>query len=82
VEPVLTLNEAAKHPQLTSRKMVHSIEVNGKSIQQIASPLPFESCKQTPQVGKHLGEDTDSVLKSIGYTDEDISALKKKNVVS
>lgn len=82
VEPVLTINEAAQHPQLRSRNMVHSIDVNGKSIQQIASPLPFESCKQAPQVGKKLGEDTDVVLISLGYSDEDISALKKNKVVS
>lgn len=77
VEPVLTMNEAFEHPHFIARGMVtEALDELGSPIKQINSALPFK--RQKPHViGKKLGADTKAVLGKIGYSDEQITELKK-----
>ncbi|SFM15765.1 CaiB/BaiF CoA transferase family protein [Marinobacter zhejiangensis] len=64
VEPVLTISEAAEHPQLKARGMV--IEVpkgDGRTQRQIGHPIKFEKTGcESAYVGKVLGADNGEIL--------------------
>ncbi|MBL4797429.1 MAG: CoA transferase [Oleispira sp.] len=77
VEPVLTMNEAFKHPHFIARGMItQAIDANDNQLKQINSALPFK--RQEPhRAGKKLGADTLSIMQTLGYSDEQIAQLKK-----
>ncbi|TNE79480.1 MAG: CoA transferase, partial [Gammaproteobacteria bacterium] len=59
VEPVLTIAEAAEHPQLKARDMVILVDRgDGSQQRQIGFPIKFEktSCS-AGWIGKNLGAD-------------------------
>ena len=82
-EPILTLEEVSHHPQVLHRQMVKELEhpVEGKT-QQIGSPIKssqfsFEVRTPPPAWGEHTIE----VLKTIGYSEEDIRHLKEVKAI-
>lgn len=80
-EPVLSLSEATEHPQFLERNMVGvATDAEGNSIKQLNSALPFKS-NEAHRAGKVLGADTVSVLSNLGYTDDEISALKADGAI-
>ncbi len=81
VEPVLTMNEAFKHPHFIARGMVtEALDESGNPIEQINSALPFT--RQEPhRIGKTLGADTLNVMQKLGYSDEQISQLKQDQCI-
>jgi len=81
VEPVLTMNEAFKHPHFIARGMVtKALDESGNPIEQINSALPFT--RQEPhRIGKTLGADTLNVMQKLGYSDEQISQLKQDQCI-
>ncbi|WP_148862291.1 CaiB/BaiF CoA transferase family protein [Marinobacter fonticola] len=67
VEPVLTLEEAAAHPQIQARHMVINVpRETGGAQRQIGHPIKFS---QTPceasHTGRQLGADNESVLRRL-----------------
>ncbi|WP_426416819.1 CaiB/BaiF CoA transferase family protein [Aestuariirhabdus sp. LZHN29] len=82
VEPVLSIEEASEHPQLVAREMVIEVPREDGSVQrQAASPLHFSRSESKPDhVGGALGRDGESVLASVGYSEEDIAALRAAKV--
>ncbi|WP_284305043.1 CoA transferase, partial [Marinospirillum insulare] len=83
VEPVLTLTEAANHPQLVEREMVVEVETSyGTKIKQIASPIKFSRNPATyKQAGSGLGAQSHQVLKELGYTSEAIKRLEDEGAL-
>lgn len=81
VEPVLTMNEAFKHPHFIARGMVtEALDKQGNSIAQINSALPFS--RQDPhRIGTVLGADTLKVMHNLGYSDEQINKLKQEQCI-
>lgn len=80
VEPVISVNEAAEHPQYKARNMFIEAQLdNGDRVKQIASALPFE--KRVTTAGAHLGAHSSEVLASIGFSEEQIAALKQSGCV-
>jgi alpha-methylacyl-CoA racemase len=81
VEPVLTMNEAFKHPHFIARGMVtQALDSNNNEIEQIDSALPFK--RQHPhQAGKRLGADTLSIMQNLGYSERQISDLQQRKVI-
>ncbi|MBI3734373.1 MAG: CoA transferase [Chloroflexi bacterium] len=82
-EPVLTAREAAGDPQIRHRRMMVEVEQPhvGK-IKEIASPLklsdaPEPRLEPSPEYGQHTG----AILRSLGYSDEQIGALKELKVI-
>lgn len=79
VEPVLTMNEAFKHPHFVERGMVtEALDEAGTAIQQVNTSLPFKTQTAHKAAGK-LGANTAEILHDLGYSDEQISKLKKNN---
>ncbi|MGP4844992.1 CaiB/BaiF CoA transferase family protein [Marinobacter sp. 1Y8] len=67
VEPVLSLSEAAAHPQLQARGMVIGVSREGDGEQsQIGHPLKFSATPcESRFIGRKLGADTNEVLASL-----------------
>lgn len=76
VEPVLSVHEAAQHPQLKERNMVNqAMTDDGQVIPQISSPLCSANNMSKPKVGRLLGQDSIDILKQVGITENQINTL-------
>ena len=78
VAPVLTLEESANHPQVKLRNM-HVEVTDDEGYRQVQYGAPFHLSK-TPPKTKHrrapkFGEHTESVLKELGYSADQVSKL-------
>lgn len=82
VEPVLSLKEAARHPQLVARGVVQQVPVGDVMQPQMACPIVFGSGLSLPRHGgKALGEDSERILLGMGLTPEEIAALRAARAV-
>ena len=83
VMPVKTFEEACEDPQIMAREMVVSLDhPHYGKIRNIGSPIKYSRTPLTirmlaPKIGQHTKE----ILKSLGFSDEDIKAMKKKGVI-
>lgn len=81
--PVNSFAEAFCDPQMVAREMLLHVDhpVEGR-VPQIGFPVKFS---ETPgQITRHppvLGEHTNEILKSLGYSDEAIAALRNEGAV-
>jgi len=81
--PVNAIDEVFSDPQLLHRDMLVTMDhPEIGEIKQIGAPLKFSETPCSldlppPMLGQH----TDEVLKLIGYTEEEVAALKKDSVV-
>lgn len=78
VTPILRLDEALVHPQFTARQV--ATEIGGGT--QFSPPFKLSAWPWTarrPAVG--AGGDSDAVLRSVGYTDAEIAALRNDRVI-
>lgn len=82
VEPVLTLEEACQHPQIQARKLVcENRTPAGVVLLQPASALHFSNHSFNPAApGSRLGEHTQEVLSSLGYTKEELAAWAEEGL--
>jgi crotonobetainyl-CoA:carnitine CoA-transferase CaiB-like acyl-CoA transferase len=83
IMPIKSFAEATEDPQIKARKMVVEMEHPkfGK-IKNIPSPIkysrtPLEIRKLAPT----LGQNTKMILKSLGYSDENIRDFRKKGII-
>jgi len=83
VEPVLSLSEAVRHPQLQARQLVAQVPRGDGSTQaQMACPLKFSDGLPEPRhIGASLGAHTDEVLGEIGFSVQRIEELRRAKVV-
>ncbi|MHC8318284.1 CaiB/BaiF CoA transferase family protein [Pseudomonas sp. LB3P31] len=83
VEPVLSLGEAVRHPQLQARQVVTQVPRGDGSTQaQMACPLKFsEGLPEPRHIGAELGAHTDEVLRGLGFSAERIEELRRAKVV-
>lgn len=83
IGPVNTVEEALSDPQMVHRNMViNKIHPKFGDIRQIGFPIKLSA---TPahlrSLGKIAGMDTNNILSSIGYDNEQIRALRKNGAV-
>jgi crotonobetainyl-CoA:carnitine CoA-transferase CaiB-like acyl-CoA transferase len=83
VEPVLSLEETLRHPQLAARDVVTLVpRGDGSSQAQMACPLKFSQGLPEPRhIGAGLGAHTDQVLGELGFSVERIAQLRDAGVV-
>jgi alpha-methylacyl-CoA racemase len=83
VEPVLSLSEALRHPQMKARALVTEVpRGDGTTQAQMACPLKFSQGLPEPRhIGAAIGQHTDQVLGELGYSAERIEALRRAKVV-
>lgn len=81
--PINSVSEALSDPQIRHRGMVASLERDGMSIPQVANPLRFDGQSQTSRTPPPaLGQDSDSVLRSMGLSDDDIARLRQEGIIT
>ena len=81
--PVKGIPELATDPQLEARGMLNPMidtavgpyKATGNPIHMEKTPAVYEKCAPL------LGEDTEALLKEIGYDDADIAAFREKGVI-
>ncbi|MFJ2687632.1 CaiB/BaiF CoA transferase family protein [Pseudomonas sp. NPDC087342] len=83
VEPVLSLGEAVRHPQLKARGVVTEVpRGDGTNQAQMACPLKFSEGLPEPRfIGAAVGEHTDQVLGELGFSAQRIEELRRAKVV-
>jgi crotonobetainyl-CoA:carnitine CoA-transferase CaiB-like acyl-CoA transferase len=83
VEPVLTLAEAAEHPQLQAREVVQQVPREDGSLQaQMACPLKFSGGLPEPRhIGVAVGAHSEAVLVELGFNAEQIGEMRELGVV-
>ncbi|KAA0981892.1 CoA transferase [Pseudomonas sp. ANT_J12] len=84
VEPVLSVAEAVRHPQLQARGVVTEVPRGDGSTQaQMACPLKFsEGLPEPRHIGAAVGAHTDQVLGELGLSAQRIEQLRAAKVVS
>lgn len=78
VEPVLTLEESATHPQLTARNMVVNVPVPDldATLAQVAHPVRYSATPPTYRhTGESLGRQSRTILAELGYDAAHIDRL-------
>ena len=83
VEPVLSVSEAVRHPQLRARALVTEVpRGDGTRQAQMACPLKFSDGLPEPKhIGAALGQHTDQVLGELGFSAQRIEELRRTKVV-
>lgn len=83
VEPVLNFEEASIHPQIQARDLLVEVPKEDGSYQtQIGTAIKFQNIEpHYSHVGTKLGQETDEILESIGYTKEKIEQLQNMGVL-
>lgn len=77
--PVLSMSEAPNHPQNRARESF--IEVGGV-VQHAPAPKFSRTAPAKPQVPSAAGSDTDAILKSAGYSDSELAALRASGALT
>ena len=82
VEPVLSVSEAAQHPQLEARGMVVEVPAGDGVQRQVASPFKFSKTPPSYRfAGGQPGAHSEAVLAEAGFDDAAIEALRKSGAV-
>jgi crotonobetainyl-CoA:carnitine CoA-transferase CaiB-like acyl-CoA transferase len=85
LEPVLDLDEALDSPLVRAREMVVELDQPGseRPVRQLGVPVKMSRTPGGPQgPGPALGADTDEVLESLGYSADEVEALKGSGAVA
>jgi alpha-methylacyl-CoA racemase len=84
LEPVLGLDEALESELVRARQMVVELEQPGTDgVKLLGVPVKMSRTPGAPAgPGPALGEHTDEVLASLGYSEEEVAALKNAGAVA
>jgi crotonobetainyl-CoA:carnitine CoA-transferase CaiB-like acyl-CoA transferase len=80
--PINTIAEALEDPQVRHLGLVRGVGLGDEALRLIGSPVDFNVTNDRndlPPPG--LGDQTDAVLGGLGYTAEEIAALRRDGVV-
>lgn len=73
--------EILAHPQTIARKLIREIDSPVGKIPVIGSPLRLSASPERLDHIPALGEDTEEILKELGYSDADIEAFRKEGAI-
>jgi crotonobetainyl-CoA:carnitine CoA-transferase CaiB-like acyl-CoA transferase len=82
-ELIADMNDVANDPQVLANEMIFPITApNGQTVNVVAGPVAFDgkSVSVIPRGSPDMGQHTDEVLASIGYTAERIADLKARDI--
>jgi crotonobetainyl-CoA:carnitine CoA-transferase CaiB-like acyl-CoA transferase len=79
--PSVLPHELASDPQVTANGYMTRIEMDGVSLPVVAPPVQFDRAPSEPQRAPELGEHTESVLVELGFTWDELTALKDSKVI-
>jgi len=76
-----SISEVLQHPQATAREVFRELASPVGSIKTLASPLRLSASPARYDRVPDLGEDTDAVLRELGYAPEDVDRLRREGIV-
>lgn len=81
--PVLTLDELSSDPHVRHRELIREIEDDkGQKVKQVAHPVRFsETPVEIRKLAPALGENTEEILKDLGYSKEEIDELRSEKAI-
>ncbi|MDT7891133.1 MAG: CaiB/BaiF CoA-transferase family protein [Thermoproteota archaeon] len=80
---ILSVKEALENEHTKARKMVKSLQASYGDILVLGSAFKFlNSSAIIAKAPPMLGEDTDNILKALGYSEEQIRELKEKGIIN
>ena len=81
--PINTVGEIMEDPQMKAREMVYElIHPEYGPLRVLGIPIKLSDTPgEVNWVGPALGEHTDEVLRSVGYSNEDIARLRVKGAI-
>jgi len=75
------IGEVLAHPQTLARKMIEQVESPVGPVPVIASPLHLSASAERLDPIPSLGQDTDAILKELGYSADQIAQLRNDRVI-
>jgi crotonobetainyl-CoA:carnitine CoA-transferase CaiB-like acyl-CoA transferase len=78
---VNSIAEVLAHPQLLARDMMQEIDSPVGPVPVLASPLRLSDSPPRLDSLPALGEDTDVVLREIGYSDAEICTFRREGII-
>lgn len=75
------LDDVLDHPQTEHLDLVKELETEDGPVQYIDNPITFADLETTGDPMPDLGEHTDEILDTIGYSSDQIDKLHSKDVV-
>lgn len=73
--------QALAHPQVVARRMVREIESPVGPVPTMASPLRLSESPARYDPIPSLGQDTEAILKELGYDEDAIAGLRRDKVI-
>ena len=73
--------EVLAHPQIFARRMVRQVESPVGSVPIIGNPLRLSESPGRLDPIPSLGQDTEAILRELGYNDEKIKQLRRDQVI-
>jgi itaconate CoA-transferase len=75
------IGQVIAHPQLLARKIIREIESPVGRIPIVGSPLHLSDSPARDDCIPALGQDTEPILKELGYADAQIADLRRDGVI-
>jgi itaconate CoA-transferase len=75
------MGDVLAHPQMKAREMVQEIDSPVGRIPVLATPLHLSDSPQRLDPMPALGEDTESILRDLGYSTADIAGFRRDGVI-
>ena len=69
------------HPQVAARKLIREAESPVGKVPVIANPVKMSASEARYDRIPNLGEDTEAILREVGYDDSGIAALRRERVI-
>jgi crotonobetainyl-CoA:carnitine CoA-transferase CaiB-like acyl-CoA transferase len=80
--PLNAMDQVFADPQIQSRNMLAEVMSSSGTMKYVGFPLKFsEMTAEIHQSAPRLGEHNEEILRSLGYTDEEIARLQKEGVI-
>jgi len=76
------LDDVLSHPQIESLGLVRESEFDGNTFKYVDNPLEFSTTELKRERFPKLGEHTDEVLRSLGFSEEKIKQLRRDEVIN
>ena len=73
--------EVLAHPQVVARKLIREVESPVGPVPVIGTPLRLTDSPARYDRIPDLGEDSEEILKELGYDSQTISALRREKVI-
>ena len=73
--------EVTAHPQLNYLKMVRKLTISNRTLKVLANPLHMSKSTHKMLPPPHLGQQTNSIIRSLGYSKSKIEKMRQSGII-